>query len=812
MSPSIGLRLRPTPGHILGGCALVGPTLALYQGLAIAPLVIVAGIAAAFLSLSQDGTLPRPPVTLTALIFIGVAWAAISLGWTIEEPLLAAWRLTRMAFMCGAGLLLVASANRLSAREIRVVAVMSAAGMLIALVVMAIETTLGAPILGLFARPLSPYWPRVLDHYDRGLTVVSLVLWPTAALLGPKRRLPALGLFLAALLLLPLFAQSTALLALVVGLASALVIFIAPSRAPLWFAGGLLGLILLSPLGGRLGPSPDELNLAQPGAVASGEHRLVIWRFVADHVFERPLLGWGFDSSRVIPGGQREFAPTAMLLPLHPHNAGLQWWLELGLPGAALGAGLLAWCAARLRRITDTPTVAAAAGALFTATTYAELSYGIWQGWWLATLLLGGALMAAAVRLQVVGGAAMDEKAATRPERGAPKKKFRLLYFVTEDWYFWSHRLNIATAAHEVGCEVVVVTRAGEFAEPLRTRGFRVINIHLRRGRMISLFEIVTLSQAIWIFMRERPDAVHLVGLKPCLYGGLAASLARIPGRIYALAGLGYIFTTSRSPVRLIRLLITTALRQLLRHSNSWLMLQNRDDRDMFVRSGIAPDNRTVMVRGSGVDIQAFSPSPFPPMPIVAAQVSRMLRDKGVADLVVAARQLQLRGVSVRIKLVGDTDRHNPSSIAERQLRRWTDEHVVEWTGFRSDIVDLWRATHIAVLASYREGLPKSLLEAGASGRAIVATDVPGNRELVIDGETGLLVPVGQPSALAAAIERLASDPALCERLGAAARRRVEREFSDARIVAATLDLYRRVAGPRWPGNRELGTDAQCAE
>jgi glycosyltransferase involved in cell wall biosynthesis len=257
----------------------------------------------------------------------------------------------------------------------------------------------------------------------------------------------------------------------------------------------------------------------------------------------------------------------------------------------------------------------------------------------------------------------------------------------------------------------------------------------------------------------------------------------------------------------------TSAVRLLLRLAISWMIVQNRDDRDMFLRSGVAVEMRTVMVRGSGVDANVFRPSPLPQGPVIAAQVSRMLRDKGIVDVVAAARDLHLRGVRVQIKLVGDVDPHNPSSISERQLRRWTDEHLVEWTGFRSDIVELWRSTHIAILASYREGLPRSLLEAGASGRAIVATDGPGNRELVIDGETGLLVPPGQPKALAAAIERLARDPALCERLGTALRQRVEREFADPHVVEATLSLYRRVAGTNWPRrdtlNDGIGT---CAE
>ena len=377
--------------------------------------------------------------------------------------------------------------------------------------------------------------------------------------------------------------------------------------------------------------------------------------------------------------------------------------------------------------------------------------------------------------------------------------RFRLLYFVTEDWYFWSHRLHIADAALKAGCEVIVVTRAKDYAAAMRARGFRVINIHLQRGRMLSLLEFLTLAEIVAIYWRERPDLVHHVGLKPVVYGGFAASLTGVKRRVNALGGLGYIFMASKPHIRAIRAFFRYTLRRLLRHPGTWLILQNRDDMALFLGSRIADRARTVLIRGSGVDIDAFRPSPEPPAPIVAAQVSRMLIDKGIRDLAEAARLLHQRGCNVRILLVGQVDRHNPSVIPEDELRRWTAEGVIEWMGFRADIAALWRSAHIAVLASHREGLPKSLLEAAASGRPLVATDVPGNRELVIDNETGLLVSDQNPEALADAIARLAADPQLRARLGRNARDFVARELSDREVTTATVALYRRVAGAQWP-------------
>jgi glycosyltransferase involved in cell wall biosynthesis len=413
-----------------------------------------------------------------------------------------------------------------------------------------------------------------------------------------------------------------------------------------------------------------------------------------------------------------------------------------------------------------------------------------------------------------VAGPAELASPASGSTDGIGRRRPRLLYFVTEDWYFWSHRLNIASAALEAGYDVVVVTRVNQHAAALRERGFRVVDIQLQRGRMFSLKELRTLAQVIAAYRREKPDLVHHVGLKPVLYGGLAALLTGVGGRVNALAGLGYIFIASRPHIRIVRALIRHALKWILRSPGSWLILQNRDDLALFQGNGIASADRTVMIRGSGVDTDKFRPGASPPAPLVAAQVSRMLADKGIRELVEAARLLHRRGVDIRVRLVGQTDPDNPSSIREVELRRWVDEGVVEWTGFQNDIAALWQSAHIAILASRREGLPKSLLEAAASGRPMVGTDVPGNREIVIHEETGLLVPCDDPVAMADAVERLCRDAELRERLGRNARDFVVRNFSDGHVVAATMSLYGRV----WTTTRRAselsgtGGPPPCAE
>jgi glycosyltransferase involved in cell wall biosynthesis len=368
-----------------------------------------------------------------------------------------------------------------------------------------------------------------------------------------------------------------------------------------------------------------------------------------------------------------------------------------------------------------------------------------------------------------------------------------LLYLVTEDWYFWSHRLPIARAARDAGWAVLVATRVGSHGERIEQEGFRLIPIKMRRRSLAPWWEIATVAELIEIYRRERPDLVHHVAMKPVLYGSLAAALAGVPAVVHALAGMGYIFTSSGVKARLLRPLIRTAFRWLLDRSHSRLILQNPDDVAVMTKATVAPE-RVVLIRGSGVDTEAFAQSDELDGTPVAVMVSRMLWDKGVGELVEAARLLQRRGVPLRVVLVGSPDPENPASIPERQLWDWDASGDVAWWGERSDVANIWANCHIAVLPSYREGLPKSLLEAAACGRPLVATDVSGCREVVRDGATGLLVPPRDARALADALERLARNRDLRRRMGAAARDLVTREMSEQVVVAQTVALYRSLA------------------
>ncbi|MBL8706366.1 MAG: glycosyltransferase family 4 protein [Rhodospirillales bacterium] len=372
---------------------------------------------------------------------------------------------------------------------------------------------------------------------------------------------------------------------------------------------------------------------------------------------------------------------------------------------------------------------------------------------------------------------------------GSPPK---LIYLVTEDWYFLSHRMPMARAARDAGFEVVVATRVNraEDRQAIETEGFRVVPLDWTRGSRNPLTELMEMAAIARLYRREKPAIVHHVAMKPVLEGGIAAWIADVPAIVNALTGLGAVFIGRGLAMRLLRPAIRLILRVALDHPRSRLVMQNQDDLDLMLRKGLVSPDRTVLIPGSGVDIAKFAPSPEPAGPLTAALVARMLSDKGVGELVEAARLLKQRGVTLRVRLVGPRDDHNPAAIPADQLEAWVREGLVEWPGEVKDVAGLWRDTAIAVLPSYREGLPKSLLEAAASGRPMIATDVPGCREVVRHGETGLLVPPRDPVALADALQTLAGDAGLRRRYGQAARKLAEERFSDQAIAQAMVRLY----------------------
>ena len=378
-----------------------------------------------------------------------------------------------------------------------------------------------------------------------------------------------------------------------------------------------------------------------------------------------------------------------------------------------------------------------------------------------------------------------------RADGGPP----RLLYVVTEDWFFLSHRLPMARAAQAAGFEVHVATNVADGAAAIAREGFVLHPVRFWRGRLSPVATIATILSLRRIHRAVAPDLVHHVALQPTILGSLAA-LGRRVARVNAITGLGYAFISVSAKARVMRAVIGILLRRLLDRDRSVALVQNPDDRDLLSGLGIAAE-RIVLIPGSGVDVVALTPMPEPPGAVTAAFVGRLLDDKGIRTLVAAHRLLRRKGMAIELLIAGTPDPANPASVSPAEAAAWGHEPGVTWLGHVDDIATVWARAHMAVLPSRREGLPKSLLEAAACGRPMVATDVPGCREVAIPNETGLLVPPDDPEALAAAIEQLARSPDLRARFGRAARRLAEERFAADAIGRAVLGLYLRlVAGP----------------
>ncbi|MFJ1301797.1 glycosyltransferase family 4 protein [Pseudomonadota bacterium AL_CKDN230030165-1A_HGKHYDSX7] len=372
-----------------------------------------------------------------------------------------------------------------------------------------------------------------------------------------------------------------------------------------------------------------------------------------------------------------------------------------------------------------------------------------------------------------------------------------LLFVVNNPAFFMSHRAPLACAAQAEGYDVHVATMDGPAVADIQALGLTHHAIPMTRSGKHPLQELKTLMALVRLFKRLRPDLVHLVTIKPVLYGGLAARLARVPAMVAAISGLGFVFVARGGKAALVRGVVSVLYRLALGHPNSKIVFQNANDRELLGKIGAVRDDQVEMIRGSGVDLAEYRAEPEPDEPAVALMVARLLRDKGVVEFVAAARLLREQGLPVRLRLAGGIDPGNPASITPDELQAWRDEGLVDILGERRDVADLYAASHIAVLPSYREGLPKSLIEAAACGRAVVTTDVPGCRDAIEPGETGLLVPPKDAGALAGAIAALAVDRTRRQTMGAAGRRLAEREFSIADVSRRHLDIYAKLIGRR---------------
>lgn len=376
------------------------------------------------------------------------------------------------------------------------------------------------------------------------------------------------------------------------------------------------------------------------------------------------------------------------------------------------------------------------------------------------------------------------------------KLKKKLLIVVNDIKFFISHRLCLAKTAQAVGYDVHVATP--DYDERIGTAGFVHHTIILDRGSLNPFKDTITFFSLLRLYWQLKPDIVHHVTVKPILYGSIAARLVRIPAVVNTFTGLGFMFITQSCFMSLLRKMMQKSYRWAFDHRNIRVIFQNREDREYFIRSNIVKENKTVLIPGSGVCMKTFYPVDEPIGRLRVMLAARLLWHKGVCEFVEAARLLKKRKVKAQFILVGAIDAANPAAIPNVQLERWKREGIIEWWGERADMPQIMHETHIVCLPSYREGLSRVLIEAAASGRAVVATDVPGCRDIVHDGENGLLVPVKNVEALALAIETLIQNSSLRKEMGLKGRAMVEEEHELKRVIQQTLNVYEQLNGPKY--------------
>lgn len=375
----------------------------------------------------------------------------------------------------------------------------------------------------------------------------------------------------------------------------------------------------------------------------------------------------------------------------------------------------------------------------------------------------------------------------------------KILLFANTDWYLYNFRRSLAQALREAGHEVLLVSPPGPYGALLQDLGFRWVAAPMQRRSLNPLRELALVLWLRRLIRSDQVDLVHSFTIKCAVYGSLAA---RSAGRmsVTAVAGMGYVFTSNDLLARCLRPVVRSLLKLGLGGERNRLILQNPDDVALFARAGLVDAKRVRLIPGSGVNCERFSPAllvgqPDPALGLRVLLPARLLWDKGLAEFVEAARLLRAEGRKVQCLLAGDPDPGNPAAVPEDTVRGWAEAGLVHWLGHVDDMPALLGSVHVVALPSYREGLPKGLIEAGACGLPLITTDVPGCREVVSDGVDGLLVPARNARALADAIARLQDEPALRQRLGQAARAKALAQFDERLVIQRTVAVYQELLG-----------------
>jgi len=367
----------------------------------------------------------------------------------------------------------------------------------------------------------------------------------------------------------------------------------------------------------------------------------------------------------------------------------------------------------------------------------------------------------------------------------------RILFVISEDWYFMSHRLFLAKYAISQGYEVSLLTNVTIHKEEIESYGIHLVDWSISRRSANIFFELKSLLTLLKVIQNIKPHIIHSVGLKPILYGAFCAKVCKISVRIFAFAGLGYVFSSQQYLAKTLRPILIIVMKFLLKNKFSTLIMQNEDDQNVFLKENIALKSQIYIIKGAGVDLKLFSVSKNIAQPPIVLLPARLLKDKGIEDFVMAATRLKKDGLNARFVVAGREDPGNPEAIDQASLSKWKDSKIIELWGHIDNMAGAFQRSSLVCLPSFREGLPKALLEAASCGKAIVTYDVPGCREVVINEVNGFLIEFRNIIGLSNAIKKLLSCNHLREDMGAEGRRLVKKHFSQEEIAKQTELLWK---------------------
>lgn len=375
----------------------------------------------------------------------------------------------------------------------------------------------------------------------------------------------------------------------------------------------------------------------------------------------------------------------------------------------------------------------------------------------------------------------------------------KIVLFANSDWYLYNFRRSFLTHLKNAGHDILLITPPGSYSDKFSEMGLRWSMLPMDRRSLNPFSESKLLFHLFRLFRREKPQLVHSFTVKSAVYGGLAARFAGVPARVSAVAGLGYVFTSSDIRARILRPIVRMLMKLAFGGPKGRLICQNPDDANLLISQGVVSKARTRLIYGSGVDCVTFHPSERVKLdsktPFRVLMAARLLWEKGVDEYVSAARKLKSNGEEIEFLLAGTPDSGNPASVSDSELKEWIKEGAIRWLGHIDNMAELFQAVDAVVLPSYYgEGLPKSLIEAAASGLPIITTDMPGCREAVSHGVSGILIEPKNSGALADAIEVLHKDPLLVRQYGMAARQKALQIFDHQIVIEKTLDVYRELA------------------